>query len=273
MCDRKAEHSVLGFLSHKNAPRGSHCGGKEACCQKQPAAGGESCGAGFFVRQESRIPLLDKATHVSYNYKSDISVANDTGEVMGKKSEETKRRIREGACALFAKKGFKNVTMKDICEETGLSRGGLYRYYESTYQIFSDIADELMSAQDHELWDQMEREVPAPRILDRILERYRQEMLDSGASLSVAIYEFHSEHAQDGGENMLQQQYRASAEMWEAFIDYGIRRGEFREVNGKEVADILIFAYQGVRMYSTILPLEEEIPRRIVEHVKKVLLK
>ena len=225
------------------------------------------------MRQESRIPLLDKATHVSYNYKSDISVANDTGEVMGKKSEETKRRIREGACALFAKKGFKNVTMKDICEETGLSRGGLYRYYESTYQIFSDIADELMSAQDHELWDQMEREVPAPRILDRILERYRQEMLDSGASLSVAIYEFHSEHAQDGGENMLQQQYRASAEMWEAFIDYGIRRGEFREVNGKEVADILIFAYQGVRMYSTILPLEEEIPRRIVEHVKKVLLK
>ena len=103
--------------------------------------------------------------------------------------------------------------------------------------------------------------------------RYRQEMLDSGASLSVAIYEFHSEHAQDGGENMLQQQYRASRGNVGSVYRLRNQKGEFREVNGKEVADILIFAYQGVRMYSTILPLEEEIPRRIVEHVKKVLLK
>lgn len=201
-----------------------------------------------------------------------MRVVNFTGEDMGKKSEETKKRILESAYGLFARKGFKNITMKDICEETGLSRGGLYRYYESTHQIFSTIVDELMSAQDRELWEQMEQEIPAPQILEKILERYRREMLDGGASLSVAIYEFYSEHARESGENLLQRQYKASAKMWEAFIDYGIRRGEFRKVNGREVADILIFAYQGVRMYSTILPLEEEIPRRIVEHVKKVLL-
>ncbi len=40
---------------------------------------------------------------------------------MGKKGEETKRLIREKAISLFAQKGFKNVTMKDICCETGLS--------------------------------------------------------------------------------------------------------------------------------------------------------
>ena len=55
---------------------------------------------------------------------------------MGKKGEETKQFIREKACFLFSQKGFKNVTMKDICMETGLSRGGLYRHYDSTQQIF-----------------------------------------------------------------------------------------------------------------------------------------
>ena len=55
-CDRKVEHSVLTFLSHKNAPRGSHCGGKEACCQKQPAAGGESCGAGILFMKNGFVP-------------------------------------------------------------------------------------------------------------------------------------------------------------------------------------------------------------------------
>ena len=34
---------------------------------------------------------------------------------MGKKGEETKQIIKEKACLLFSKKGFKNVTMKDIC--------------------------------------------------------------------------------------------------------------------------------------------------------------
>lgn len=48
---------------------------------------------------------------------------------MSNKGEETKKMIKEKACSLFARKGFKNVTMKDICIETGLSRGGLYRHY------------------------------------------------------------------------------------------------------------------------------------------------
>lgn len=36
--------------------------------------------------------------------------------------------------------------MKDICEATGLSRGGLYIHYGSTQQIFSDIVNEIMSS-------------------------------------------------------------------------------------------------------------------------------
>ena len=44
---------------------------------------------------------------------------------MGTKGEKTKRFICENAFQLFAEKGFKDVTMKDICEKTGLSRGGL----------------------------------------------------------------------------------------------------------------------------------------------------
>ena len=62
---------------------------------------------------------------------------------MGNKGEETKKLIREKACSLFARKGFKNVTMKDICVATGLSRGGLYRHYDSTQQVFSEIIDDL----------------------------------------------------------------------------------------------------------------------------------
>ena len=89
---------------------------------------------------------------------------------MGKKGEDTKKLIREKAVPLFARKGFKNVTMKDICSVTGLSRGGLYRHYDSTRQIFSEIIDMLMSAQDNELSEKMKAGFPAKQILDEILE-------------------------------------------------------------------------------------------------------
>ena len=66
---------------------------------------------------------------------------------MSKKGSETKRLIKEQAYKLFAIRGFKDVTMKDICEITGLSRGGLYRHYDSTDQIFSEIIETFLVAQ------------------------------------------------------------------------------------------------------------------------------
>ena len=50
---------------------------------------------------------------------------------MGKKGEITKQFILDKAFGLFAENGFHRVTMKDICDRTDLSRGGLYRYYSS----------------------------------------------------------------------------------------------------------------------------------------------
>ena len=47
---------------------------------------------------------------------------------MGKKGDLTKAAIQQKALALFVERGFKDVTMKDICEATGLSRGGLYMH-------------------------------------------------------------------------------------------------------------------------------------------------
>ena len=191
---------------------------------------------------------------------------------MGKKGDETKRLILEKAMALFAKKGFKNVTMKDICIDTGLSRGGLYRHYESTNQIFSEIIDILMNTQDNELSSKIENEVPAPVILDEILERYKKEMLDGSGSLSIAILEFYSENQPSDNDNVLFEQYLYSKDMWSYFISYGVNRGEFNNVNSEEIIDLIIFSYQGVRMVSTIMPIDEQIPNRIINHIKKALL-
>lgn len=63
---------------------------------------------------------------------------------MNKRGAETRKHIQTCACSLFAEKGFKQVTMKDICEAAQISRGGLYCHYGSTRQIFQEIVDGMM---------------------------------------------------------------------------------------------------------------------------------
>lgn len=189
---------------------------------------------------------------------------------MGAKGDKTKQFIKQQAKILFADKGYKDVTMKDICDVTGLSRGGLYRHYNSTEQIFSEIISEFLAGQNDLFSESIEKGMPAAEILDEILDRYKSEMSDARNSLSMAIYEYFSSVEKE--ENVLSGQYIVSYNSWSMLIRYGISRGEFKQVDIKGVFDIILFAYQGVRMYSRLMPVPKETPERIIEQIKLLLL-
>ncbi|MFD1405172.1 TetR/AcrR family transcriptional regulator [Robinsoniella peoriensis] len=191
---------------------------------------------------------------------------------MNRRGTETRRLILKKSYPLFAEKGFKEVTMKDICECTGLSRGGLYRHYDSTSQIFAEILEELLKRQEDEFSEKIKKKESAICILNDVLERYRLEMLDSGNSLSVAIYEFYSLPQSEHIPNALLEQYLLSKEMWSRLIQYGIEQQEFKQVDIPAVFDLIVFSYQGVRMYSRLMPLGKDIPDRIVRQIKELLL-
>lgn len=192
---------------------------------------------------------------------------------MGKKGDETKQHIKEQAKILFSQKGFKVVTMKDICEVTGLSRGGLYRHYDGTDQIFAEIISEFLNVQNDIFSESMEKEIPASEILTVILNKYQLEMLDTKMSLSMAIYEYFSSKEIANSENILSKRYELSFSSWDRLIKYGISRGEFKQVDVKGVFDLLLFSYQGVRMYSQLMPIQKETPIRITQQIKQLLLK
>lgn len=192
---------------------------------------------------------------------------------MGKKGESTKEYIKKKAYTLFAQKGFKEVTMKDICEATGLSRGGLYGHYESTDQIFFEIISSFLTAQDNEWKEKMENNISAVYILDGILEKYHLEMLDTRNSLSLAIYEYFSSKDFYNSENALTKQYIASFNLWESLLKYGISRGEFKVIDIHSIFDLIIFSYQGVRMYSRLMKIDNDIPKRIIEQIRSMILR
>ncbi len=191
---------------------------------------------------------------------------------MSLRGDRTRQDIRDRAYRLFAKKGFKEVTMKDICEGTGLSRGGLYRHYESTEQIFLEIVDAFSDRQKNEVFSRMENHVPAVVILEELLLKYEREMNDSENSFSLAICEYYSDPAISKEDNAVKKQYEISKAAWTALINYGIGTKEFKPVNPESVFHILVFAYQGVRMYSRLMEMDRDISNQIITEIKRLLL-
>lgn len=53
--------------------------------------------------------------------------------------EKRKEEIKNAAMKLFTEKGFSHTTMENIINETGLSKGGFYHYYNSTSDILYDL--------------------------------------------------------------------------------------------------------------------------------------
>lgn len=188
---------------------------------------------------------------------------------MATKGEKTRESILDASYALFAKKGFKQVTMKDVCEATNMSRGGLYSHFSGTDQLFEALLERMskMSATDFE--DAISKGSSAVKILEDALKLMEEEMKHPEESLSIAMYEY----AETVDPHMMEQLNRTGEEKWEKLISYGIGRGEFNDVDATKIVNLILYSYQGIRMWSRIIPMKPGTFRSITENIKKQLIK
>ena len=55
--------------------------------------------------------------------------------------EAQRQQVLDPAFACFARQGFHQTTMDDICRETGLSAGALQRYFQSKEKIIEAVCE------------------------------------------------------------------------------------------------------------------------------------
>jgi AcrR family transcriptional regulator len=63
-----------------------------------------------------------------------------------KRSINTKGKILEKSLDLFASKGFKETTVRDIASSVGLQQGALYNHFKNKDAILTALIDQLMSS-------------------------------------------------------------------------------------------------------------------------------
>ena len=187
--------------------------------------------------------------------------------IMATKRERTRESIIKESYTLFAGKGFKQVTMKDVCEITGMSRGGLYSHFSGTDKLFEAVLEKITEKSMMDFQTEIKEGTSSVKILEKALDNMEEEMKHPEDSLSMALYEY----AEAVNTDVMERLGRNAKEKWRMLIRYGIKRGEFQEVNIDEIVNMILYSYQGVRMWSKIIPMKPKTIRSITNHIRKQL--
>ncbi len=60
------------------------------------------------------------------------------------RKQEIRSRILDASIALITEKGFDKTTIDDICQEAGVARKTLYRYFETKQDIIDELSQSLL---------------------------------------------------------------------------------------------------------------------------------
>lgn len=104
--------------------------------------------------------------------------------------------------------------------------------------------------------------------LEDMLEAIRAEILDKERSLSLAIYEY----ANLGNEDFFTDLNEKAKKRWISLIQYGIETGEFKKADPEQAAELILYYYQGLRMWSRVISFDGQTAEHYVRTVRQMLV-
>lgn len=166
---------------------------------------------------------------------------------MGERSLQKKQLILEKAKEVFAEKGYRNVTMKDIVDACEISRGGLYLYYSNTEEIFLEVLAAESEKTDDVFAKNVGEDATASEILAVFLKEQKKELLSNRKTLTAAAYE-HAFANPKGA--VLKKRFNDGVTMLEKLIRMGIADGEFYDVDARIAAKNVMYVLEGLKIAS-----------------------
>lgn len=194
----------------------------------------------------------------------------DLGKV-NTKGERTKNMILDKAACLFSSKGYNAVTMKDICDETGLSRGGLYRYFGSTAEIMIEIMDREQEEADSTSGHNSPVRADPIKLLDEFIEIHTRYIVSPYVGLDSAMLQF----AMTDPNGMLAYKKRLFnvCRRIENLIRFGQARDVFKKGDPYDMAFHIMMTIGGIRNMVFVEDMDLETIMVQLDFIRKILLK
>lgn len=193
---------------------------------------------------------------------------------MSEKSGQKKQYIVDTARGVFVEKGYKNVTMKDIVDACGISRGGLYLYFSNTQELFLEVlgADGAEPGENGEVEELFGEDAFASDILALFLKEQKKELLRRKNNLTMAVYEYFFAHKVPKKDNPLKKKFDMAVRIVEKLIEAGVENGEFYCEDAKGAARNIMYVLEGLKIASQTRGITEETVDREILYIMQGLI-
>jgi AcrR family transcriptional regulator len=160
---------------------------------------------------------------------------------MSKRSDEKKALILECAERVFIKKGFASVTMKDIIEETDISRGGIYLYFKSVDEVFTEVIEIHNTRKLENIKSTVKNSNDFNTLVDNYFEMQKNRLLHMDRSLRRAMTEYFLMHKEESPDNFYADQYHNSKKIILEILKTGCS-----ESVADTLSDLIMFEIEGL---------------------------
>ncbi len=186
---------------------------------------------------------------------------------MSEKSTQKRNLILENAKNVFVERGYKNVTMKDIIESCGISRGGLYLYFSSTKEIFLEVLKREAAQDDDVFSETFTEDTTAEDILYLFLQEQKKELFRKKDNLTVAIYEYYFGESIKGKGNELKQQFDRAAKLLAKLIEAGVMEEIFYCEDCMGAALNIMYTFEGMKVASKTMGIKEVTVDKEIDYI------
>ncbi|EOH98004.1 TetR/AcrR family transcriptional regulator [Enterococcus pallens] len=172
-------------------------------------------------------------------------------------NEERKRQKREAilesARNVFAKKGLIDVTMKDIIDACGISRGGIYLYFDSVDAIFIETVKRRNSRKFDSIRSAIKENQPFDELLDTYFNSHKERLLNSiNDSILRAMYEYYFTHKSEEDREFQQAQMAATKQTIYEILELGVQQGVLTDQPLDTLAENFMFVIEGLSVLALI---------------------
>ncbi len=177
---------------------------------------------------------------------------------MSEKTQQKKQLILDYARKVFACKGYKAVTMKDIVEACDISRGGLYLYFSSVEELFLAVLHRDEEEAEEEFSKAVLEEATNVQMLLCFLKTQKKEILKKNESLLMAKYEYAFACRENKQESLVKENLEKGALVLEKILERGTKSGEFACFDVRNEAKDMMYAIEGMKLLAAATGISEK---------------
>jgi len=186
--------------------------------------------------------------------KTDWSVYNQpVPRISQVRKDEQRQRFVEAAWRCAARKGYRDITVDDVCAEAGLSKGAFYGYFDHKRSLLLAMLEQDSLAMDA-LMDSLSRAEPSSA---RRVRRFTQAILERAADpaqVQVRADLWTIMSAEPAVRDRFVEAVEGRRGVLRGWIEEGVRSGELVEIPANAFASLLLALGDGLLLHRGLQP-------------------